>query len=133
MIVTKEDLASGKYLILPPGWMSFGGVQKALVALVQRARRLPPWAQPTWMFAAGADTERGVIIHCVPDPTDSNYRSPGAAVMVKADAETLEFILEETQVDYDVVERSSGKTVAQVRIGGADAEPRPGDGEAAPR
>lgn len=124
MIVSKDDLASGRLVILPPGWMSFGSVQKALVGLHQRARKLPPWAQPAWLLAAGADTDRQVIVHCVPDPTDPHYNNPGAAVMVKADAETFEFILEESHLDFDVVERSSGKTLVQVRVGAADAESR---------
>ncbi len=54
-------------------------------------------------------------------------RNKDPVAAIKADAETLDFILEESHMDFDVVERASGKTVAQVRVGAAGAESRPGD------
>lgn len=115
MLITQADLAGGRIVLLPPEWVEFGSLQAALEALHRRCRKLPPWALPAWYLSTGADTEREVLMHCVPDRSSEHYLRPGGAVMVQAEGPEGAFVIEESRVDYDVIERATARVLAQVR------------------
>lgn len=110
MIITATDLNEGTVVLLPPGWEERGGVDAAQDSL-RRVVRNAKWPRelPLTAIALGADTNKGVlacpkVLHLKRGTMTIESEGPeGTPVVV------------EKCVDYDVVHRATGVTVARVR------------------
>lgn len=130
MIVTKEDINTGRMLILPAGWQEcYGNVRAALSGLRESWRKSIAAARPGetlsgWGLICGADTQRGIVRELVARKADRHDvmildLQPKAIHQVTTAREMSGFIVGEAQthevpLDFDVV-TPLGRVLAEAR------------------